>query len=318
MPNASLAAIIVNWNAGALLHDTLTALVASGDSDIIDRVIIVDNASFDGSVDRLEESFSLPLEVLRNSENLGFAAACNQGAALARNATHLLFLNPDVRVYPGTLRGALDTLARREREGVGALGIALEDENGVIQRCCAHFPTIGGMLAQSMGLDRLAPRLFRPHFMTEWDHADTRAVDQVMGAFLLIPRGLFETLGGFDDRFFVYFEDVDLCHRIYDAGRIVVHDGSIRAYHRGQGTTRSIMGRRLFYNLRSRVLYADKHFGRVPALLVMTVGGLLEPFVRIAFLVARGQPRHVRDVLHGVLLFWHAIPTMFFGLKKLT
>ena len=95
------------------------------------------------------------------------------------------------------------------------------------------------LIGQSFGLDRILPSWFPPHFLSEWAHDTIRSVDQVMGAFLMIRRPLFEALGGFDERFFVYFEDLDLSLRARELGWTSVYLATAQAFHRGQGTTDS-------------------------------------------------------------------------------
>lgn len=305
----TLDIVTVNWNAGALLADCVASLPAALDGGVrLERMVVVDNASTDGSADGLATA-GVPLVVVRNAANRGFAAACNQGAAGSR-ADYLLFLNPDVRLFPGALSGPLAVLEAPEGRGVGILGIRLVDEAGVVQRSCARAPTPGRLVGQSLGLDRVLPRLVPPHFMVEWDHADSRDVDQVMGAFLLIRRALFEELGGFDERFFVYFDDVDLCLRARARGWRVRHHAGAAAYHRGCGTTERVKDVRLFYALRSRVLFAAKHFGRAGAAAVAIAALLLEPAVRLAHALARRSPDEGRAVVAGTRLLWRALPEM--------
>ncbi len=236
--------VIVNWNAGALLRDCVAALDASAMAPRL-NVTVVDNASTDGSADNCPIA-GLRLSVIRNAENRGFAAACNQGAA-AGHAPLLLFLNPDARVESHAIAQALDFLAEPAQAATGIVGIRLVDRQGRTSRTCARRPTVAAMLLRTLFLDRIVPWAVPPHFMTEWDHLDTRPVDQVMGAFLMIRRDLFARAGGFDERFFVYYEDLDLCLRAIDHGHAVMHFAKASAVHDGGGTTSPVKDRRLFY-----------------------------------------------------------------------
>src|SRR5262245_60129601 len=172
--------VIVNWNAGALLRSCIAALDTGTTASRI-HVIVVDNASTDGSPDDLAVT-TLSLSVIRNADNRGFAAACNQGAAAGR-ASLLLFLNPDVRVAPDAIAQAMDFLSEPAQTATGIVGIRLLDRHGRTSRTCARRPTVAAMLFRPLFLDRIVPRAVPPHFMTEWDHLETRPVDQVMGAF---------------------------------------------------------------------------------------------------------------------------------------
>jgi hypothetical protein len=304
---AVLDIVITNWNSGDLLRDCIAALAVSTIAARL-HVVVVDNASSDDSCERLDGS-GIRLEVLRNPDNRGFGAACNQGAALGR-APFLLFLNPDTRVEPDTLSRSLDHLSAPEQTGVGVLGVRLVDDDGETQRTCAREPTFWRSLAQNAGIDRLAPGLVRPHFMTEWDHGDTRAVDQVMGAFLLIRRELFERLKGFDERFFVYYEDVDLCVRVRRAGYEVMHFAGAQAWHRGGGTTSQVKDRRLFYMMRSQILYADKWYGRAAAVMILLAALGLHVPIRAARAVLSLSPREALAALRGGGMLMRELPAL--------
>ena len=156
-----------------------------------------------------------------------------------------------------------------------------------------------------MGLDRLLPSVFPSHFVTEWAHDATRTVDQVMGAFFLIRRSVFETLGGFDERFFVYYEDMDFAVRARKLGWSSVYLSTAQAFHRGQGTTDAATERRMFYFARSRVLYARKHFGALAAIVVMLSTLLLEPIVRVV-----ASPRSARATLRAFGMLWKDLPNV--------
>ncbi len=304
----SLDIVIVNWNAGDLLRRCIASIPSALTGGFtLKRLVVLDNASHDGSVEGLPET--LPLTVQRNPSNRGFAVGCNQGA-LGSSADYILFLNPDTRLGPDSLGPALAFLEDPANAGVGVLGIRLRGEDGAVQRSCARAPSASRLAAQAVGLDRLLPRLFRPHFMTEWDHADTRSVDQVMGAFLLIRHPLFEALGGFDERYFVYFDDVDLCLSARRAGWDVVHFAGGEAEHKGCGTTASIKDIRLFYSLRSRLLFSGKRFGPVGIAVVAVTTLVVEPLVRVLLAVLRGTPGDAAAVWRGARMLWADLPAV--------
>ncbi|TXM97051.1 glycosyltransferase family 2 protein [Methylobacterium sp. WL64] len=296
-----LDVVIVNWNGGALLGACLASLAAVQEAAAV-QVIVVDNASRDGSADDLP-ALPRPLRLIRNAENRGFGRACDQGAA-AGEAPAILFLNPDTQVAPDALRVALDALSADPRTGI--VGARLVDPDGRTARSCARAPTGLGLLGRALALDRLG--LVRPHFLVEWDHADDRAVGQVMGAFLMIRRDLFAALGGFDPRFFVYWEDADLCTRARAAGFAVRHVAGAVAHHVGQGTTRQVRARRLFYVLRSQILYAHKHHGRVAALALTLASFGAQVPLRLLLALARRSPQEAAEVLRAAGLLAAALP----------
>src|SRR5262249_24323908 len=199
----SIDIVIVNWNSRSFLRQCLAAL---DQSTIAERLntIVVDNASRDGSATGLSAK-RMSLEVVINADNRGFAAACNQGARRAK-ASLLLFMNPDVRVEADALEKATAYMADRTHAGVAVHRIQLVHADGQVSRSWPRTPTTPELLLQSLFLDGLCPGLVPPHFLTNWDHSDTRTVDQIMGAFLMIRRALFEKIGGVDERFFLYYE----------------------------------------------------------------------------------------------------------------
>lgn len=266
--------VIVNWNSGTQIRDCIDSLQASIAKGQV-QVIVVDNGSTDGSDLGLEQE---GVSVLRTGANLGFARACNLGAAQGRSP-FVLFLNPDAAVYPDTLDYVLSFMCDSRNASVGVCGVQLEEESGHIARSCTRLPTTGSFLVHALGLDRFVPRL--GFFMAEWAHDTDRSVDHVIGAFYLIRRELFDKLAGFDERFFVYLEDLDLSKRVKDEGYSIEFLTKVKAFHKGGGTSDQVKARRLFYSLRSRILYAYKHLGRAFGTLVLLATILPEPFLRV-------------------------------------
>ena len=303
--------VIVNWNGGALVRACLASLAAAGD-DPAKAVVVVDNASVDGSADGLERP-DLRLTVLRNPNNAGFGRACNQGAALGR-APAILFLNPDTEIGPDAVRLALAALSADAN--VGVVGAQLVDGTGRVQRMCARRPSALSLIGQELHLDRVMPNRVPTHFMAEWDHAASGPVDQVMGAFLMIRRSLFERLGGFDERFHVYYEDVDLCARAWDAGFTVHHLAEATVRHDGQGTTRQVKARRLFYIQRSRILYAAKHHGAASALTLAVATFAVQIPLRLGLALLRRSPREAGQVVHAAALLAGAMPGLLMRLRR--
>lgn len=302
-----LRIVIINWNAGLQLHECLRSIEnVRAENFQLEKIVIVDNASTDDSIAAL--SFAkLPIEIIKNMENRGFAAACNQGAQ-GSNADYLLFLNPDTRLFPASLTLPLTFLESQENSSVGICGIQLIDDSGKISRSCARFPKPGMFFSAMLGLNRLAPSVFKSHFMREWDHSENRQVDQVIGAFFLVRRGLFENLGGFDERFFLYFEEVDFSLRAYRSGWSSYYLADAHAYHKGGGTSEQIKATRLFYSLRSRILYGYKHFPAFQASLLLLGTLCIEPVTRMAFSLLRGEIRSVGETFGAYLMLYRAMP----------
>lgn len=276
LTNDNVTTVVVNWNSGSHLHQCLKSLRGCS------RAIVVDNGSSDGSTDLVHDFENTTL--ISAGENLGFGKACNLGAEHA-NTEYLLFLNPDARLLPGAVDRVVTQMESERYAEIGITGVQLLDDTGEVARSCAQFPTPLKLFAQCIGLDKLFPQL--SHFMLDWPHDRTREVDQVIGAFFLVRRELFVQLGGFDERFFVYFEEVDFAYRARQAGWKTLYLADVHAFHAGGGTSEQIKATRLFYVLRSRLLYARKHFNRLEFLMVVFATLFLEPLSRSALAIGR-------------------------------
>lgn len=311
-----LSVIIVNWNAGTQLAHCI-ASIAQYHGGLVSSVIVVDNASIDDSLAQVEEMERLPfhLEIVRNHDNHGFGAACNQGAALVTDEV-LLFLNPDTKLFERSLPLPLAYLQDVANQDVGIVGIQLLDERAYIARSCARFPSFIGFLSHAIGLDRIFPRL--GHFMAEWSHDTQREVDQVIGAFFVVRRKIFDMLGGFDERFFVYYEEVDFSYRARQKGWRSMFLADVQAFHAGGGTSNQVKARRLFYSLRSRLLYSFKHFSFVGATAVLLVTLLIEPLSRSALALARSRSfTTFQEIWSGYGMLWRWLPQWIFkGVRR--
>lgn len=311
----SMDIIIVNWNSGGQLRDCLESIVSTRrDGFKLNQVVVVDNASSDGSADGLED-LGLPLTALRNTVNRGFAAACNQGAKRSR-ADYLLFLNPDTYVNEDSLAKPLIFMEKTFSQNIGIVGIQLLDDDGKIARTCARFPTTGLFFSKMLGLDRLFPHIFPSHFMSDWDHRESREVDHVMGAFFLIRRSIFKELNGFDEQFFVYLEDLDFSIRAWQAGWRSFYLADAKARHKGGGTSEKAKAMRLFYSLQSRIFYSYKHFGWWPATSLMLGTLLLEPLGRFMLSASHRSTREIKETIKGYFILWSKLPALLKSISK--
>ncbi len=308
--------VIVNWNTGSQLQDCLQSILPACSAPILQlrQCIVVDNASSDGSADGLE-GLPLPLVMIKNHENKGFSYACNQGAK-AGESKYILFLNPDFRLFPNSLVKALRFLEGKRNERVGILGIQLVDKHGVVQRNVARFPTPDSLFYQMLGFDRLWPRRFPSHFITEWDYRESREVDQLTGAFYLVRREMFEELQGFDERFFMYFEDLDFAYRAKRAGWKSYYLSGAQALHYGGGASNQAKARRLSYVLNSRVLYVAKHFGMPAAwgILLSSLG--IEFWTRLGWSLSNQSGQNFVETLWAYGMFVRTLPRLLRELRK--
>ncbi len=270
---SKVSIVIVNWNAGIQLYELLRS-ISSTHIAVIESVIIVDNASIDESIAKIEDIKCLPFPciIIRNDRNRGFAAACNQGACLS-SSEYLLFLNPDTVLEADSISKSILFMQRKENLNIGICGIRLVKEDGIPTTAAARFPTLRVLFGGSFGLSKVFPKTFPAHFINSSELMDNCIVDQVIGAFFLIRKSVFDLCEGFDERFFVYFEEVDLSIRAKRFGYSSYYLADASAFHKGGGCSDRVKSVRLFYSMRSRLLYAKKHYSElaVASVIVLTI-----------------------------------------------
>jgi N-acetylglucosaminyl-diphospho-decaprenol L-rhamnosyltransferase len=252
---ATVDVVIVAYNSRDRIRDCVLPLLAHGWA----RTIVVDNASPDRSGDAVAD---LPLTLVRESENRGFGAGCNAGWR-AGSAPAVLFLNPDAMISGESLRTLLDVLAAEPETGI--VGPRIVDQEGALDFSIRRFPQLRSTFAQAVFAHRLVPN-------ADWTDEVVREAaryeasgyaDWLSGACLLVRRGVLEELAGFDEDFFMYCEDTDICRRSWKLGAAVRFVAEATAEHEGgQSAPRSSL---LPVLARSRVLYAERHRGRAAA-----------------------------------------------------
>lgn len=244
-----LSVVLVLYNDRARIVRALDSIGAAA-AGIPHEIIVVDNASADGGADFVERTRPSAV-LLRNADNAGYSRANNRGAAASRGAV-LAFLNTDIVVRPGAFEALLAELNAHPE--TGACGPALETPRGGFQVSFGGRRTFGReMLAKLLGNALTARRLAR--------RRARREVEWVSGAFLAARREAFEAAGGFDERFFLYYEDIDLCLRLRAAGRSVVFVPEAAALHEGGAVTSARPLRSRYEYRRSQLLFYRKHNG---------------------------------------------------------
>jgi GT2 family glycosyltransferase len=306
--NPTVDIIIVNRNSGPLLRECLESIVnARWEGVDLSRLIVVDDLSTDRSLEGIE-SMPLPLTLIRNSTYLGYGTSCNRGMDGSR-ADYLLFLNADARLFRETVETSAEFMEGAKGSRVGICGVQLVDDTNAVSRSCARFPRARDFIAKSFGLEKVLHRHIRGMFMTDWDHSDTREVDHVMGAYSLIRRELFAELGGFDERFFVYLEDLDLSLRAAERGWRTMYLAEAQAYHKGGVTSKKVPATSLFFALRARIQYASKHFDWWSAAAVLAAALVIEPITRIVWAAARGSLTDAVSTLSATARLASALPS---------
>jgi GT2 family glycosyltransferase len=253
-----VSVILVNWNGCALLERALSALFTTTHK-VAMQVIVVDNASSDGSVAMVRQQFP-QTTLLVNSKNVGFARANNQALELVEGR-YILLLNTDAFVHEGTVDGMVAFMDAHP--DAGSVGCRLYYEDGTLQRSCFAFPTLVTELWSALFLDRLfsRSRYFGKYQMTYWDMNDTRAVDSLMGACLMVRSDVVRRIGLFDEQFFMYSEEIDLCYRIQKEGLKNYYLPQFSAIHLWGGSSRRIRRESFLRLYQSRVKFFRKHYG---------------------------------------------------------
>jgi len=289
---SDISVIIVNFNTGPHLAECLSSLDA-GLASCNYEVVVVDNASSDGSEAVAEErewtsySASPRVRLLRRPTNTGFAAAANLGARTS-TADLLLFLNPDSIVVPGFLEALIEDLHADPRRA--AVAPCVINEDGSPQGNARADPTMmTGLFGRSTLLSRLFPsaRLARRNVLLPEGQAAV-SVDWVSGACMLVRRAAFDQVGGFDERYFLYWEDADLCLRLRRAGWGVRFRPDARVVHVGARSSRTVkpLAIRAFH--RSAYSYYATHVAPSPwSARRWLAGGLLWARCGIRLLGAR-------------------------------
>jgi N-acetylglucosaminyl-diphospho-decaprenol L-rhamnosyltransferase len=254
--------IIVNWNGGHAVVDS-----ARSGLDFGARVIVVDNASSDGSAERIERALR-DVSVVRMGYNAGFAAACNHGAAQGEGE-FVFLLNPDARIVAGSPADVLRAFSHEASPAI--VGPRIEADDGKLARSARRFPTPASLVLYQLKLHRLARWIppLRAYLMIDADFSRPMLVDQPMGAAFIMRRSDWDRFDGMDEAYFLWFEEVDLAKRVSDAGGAALYWPAIAVRHTGGTSFARLSGRhrQRLWN-RSAVRYAERHFGPVGAAMV--------------------------------------------------
>lgn len=313
-----LTVIIINWNSCTFLRDCLES-IEKNPPNFSFEVIVIDNASFDGSAEMVRREFP-NVRYVQSPENLGFSCG-NNAAAVSSTGRILLFLNPDTKILGNALATMKECLDSHQDAGI--LGCHILNSDGSVQTSAVQaFPTILNQMLDADVLREWFPR------SPLWGNAalfsrgaDPVIVDTVSGACLMIRRDVFEQIGGFSKNYFMYSEDVDICHKAHLAGwRTYYLPTASIIHYNGQSTKKKPS---YFPNLmqqESRFIYFSKMRGylyaqcfrasRIPvAVIRMAIIALL---MVLSFRSERRQP------LRFSMGKWFSILKWSLGLEKLT
>jgi len=287
-----LSIIIVSWNVKEDLSRCLSSLEENPPTSKYE-VIVVDNGSTDGTIESIRNQFS-GVHLIANSENRGFAAANNQGI-LESNGEYVLFLNPDTIIDSNCLDVLMDFMDKNE--DVGACGPKLLYSDGTVQRSVRRFPSFRGALHRHTALKYL--KIFKHDYekwvMRNFKYDQQTEVDQVMGAAMMTRRSVIDTVGMMDEIFFVYYEEVDLCYRIKQAGWRIVFLPEVKIIHLGGRSSGQIPADKTIMAMTSLIKYFKKHRSKFastvfmcvfkPALILNDLVEILVGFIKYIFYV---------------------------------
>jgi O-antigen biosynthesis protein len=256
LPEVSV--IIVNYNVRDFLHQALLSLQKAL-KGIRSEIFVVDNASDDGSAEMVRRRFPR-IQLIANTANLGFAKANNIALKKARGK-FLLLINPDTVVQENTIRVMVEFLQNHPEAGLA--GCKILNPDGSFQPSCRRgFPTPWVAFTKIFGLSKIFPKskLFGHYNLTYLDTEETYPVDALSGSFMMVRRETFEQVGGLDESYFMYGEDLDWCYRIRQAGWRIFYVHTTQIIHyKGESTRRSSIDEiRTFYD--AMHLFVEKHF----------------------------------------------------------
>jgi GT2 family glycosyltransferase len=248
--------IIVNWNTKAILRDCLDSIYRQT-KKLSFEVIVVDNASSDGSGEMVKKEF-LNAALIENSKNHGFAAANNQGIALARGR-YILLLNSDTAILDGAIEKAVSFADAHLEAAV--VGCRVLNPNMTLQPTCFMFPSILNMLLSCSYLYKLFPKskFFGRERMTWWDRDDVREVEVVTGCFMLVRQEAIQQVGIMDEQFFMYGEETDWCYRFMQAGWKNMFTPNAQIIHLGGQSTEQVKKAMTIQKRKSVLQFIKKH-----------------------------------------------------------
>jgi GT2 family glycosyltransferase len=258
-----LSVVIVNYNVKYFLEQCLYSVQKSS-AGLDVEIFIIDNNSTDGSLDYLVPKFP-GIKFIANDSNRGFARACNEGLARAKGE-YILFLNPDTIIAEDSLKKSIAFF--KTHQDCGALGVKMIDGSGrFLKESKRSFPSPFTSLFKLFGLSVLFPhsKTFSRYHLGHLDKDNDHEVDVLAGAFMMVKKEVLNKVGGFDETFFMYGEDVDLSYRIQKAGfKNYYFAGTTIIHFKGESTKRGSLNYvRMFYNAMS--IFVRKHYGGTKA-----------------------------------------------------
>jgi N-acetylglucosaminyl-diphospho-decaprenol L-rhamnosyltransferase len=250
----AVSIVIVNWNAREVLLRCLQS-IRSTTTDQSIETIVIDNASHDDSRALIRQHFDW-VTLIENSTNIGFAAANNQGLQHSRNP-YILLLNPDTELQPNALQLLHQFMIDQPR--CGAAGARLLNPDGTLQPSAFPMPSLRREVWRLLHLDAIKPYALYP--MSRWPIDAARSVDSVQGACVIVRRAALDQIGLFDEDYFIYSEEIDLCYRLRTAGWSIDWLPQAQVVHHGGQSTQQVADEIFIRLYQGKIIFFRKHAG---------------------------------------------------------
>ena len=299
-----MSVIIVSWNVKGFLEKCLGSIYKFTEG-ISFEVFVVDNNSSDGSVEMAAALFCAA-RLIRNKENLGFAAASNQALEKAAGR-YILFLNPDTELTDNAFKKMADFMDTHQ--DAAAIGCKLLNSDLSVQQSTRHFPSLFTDLMENLYLEWSFPksRFFNRCHMGFWDHSYTRQVDVPYGACLMVRNETLKKTGPMDVSFFMYYDEIDLCCRIKKLGGKIYYVSDISIIHHGNKSSNQSAENCNRWKTQSKLTFFKKHYGPIGiagilfnlALQALILWGPLSLWHMLS-----GYPRDIADIKRQAAFNW--------------
>jgi N-acetylglucosaminyl-diphospho-decaprenol L-rhamnosyltransferase len=260
--NPTVSVIIVSYNTRDMTCACIESVLTYG-QNVDQEVIVLDNVSSDGSADAISSRFP-QVELIRSNENHGFGKGNNVAAKQAKG-DYLLLLNPDTLLLDNAIEKLL-AFAKRRPEAKMWGGRTLRGDRTLDPQSAWTFMSLRSLFSAAVGLSAVFPnsRLFNPESIPDWDRSTEREVDMITGCLLLMKRGFWEELGGFDEKFFMYAEETDLCYRAYKLGARPTTTPTVEIIHYG-GASETVRADKLVRLHSGKARFVRKHWSTAGA-----------------------------------------------------
>ena len=209
----NLSIIIVNYKVKDLLDNCLKSIFDNSENIELD-IIVIDNNSQDGSIAMIRQKYPA-VNLIVSDSNLGFAKANNIGS-LHTKYDYILLLNPDMQILSNTLKNMIDWMNENPQASIA--GCHLIDQNRRTLHHIRRFPTLGDQLAITLKLPHIWPNILNKYLRKDFDYSQATKVDSIRGAFFMTRKNIYEELKGLDEKYFIWFEEIDFCQKVYQSG----------------------------------------------------------------------------------------------------